>query len=400
MRPGTPTTMLDSVTATTNPTSNVEETLRDMWATRPRRPLDSRKIAGVAAGIAERYDIDPVIVRVAFVVTTIFGGAGPLLYLLGWLFLVSEDDNVSAFGAMTSRRPGSTSTGLTVLLCLLLIPASGWLFDSTFSSMLGLAALGGGLFLLHRSRGHLNRPTVMEATTMTSPTAQDWDPLGAEPAGWDLPDPQAPQPERPPREPREPREPRSRTGAITFGIALLTAGVCAALATQLSWLTFPHIIGIVLAVLGLGLLAGAFTGGTRGLIPLTVALIAIGVLLTGGFHGVGDHTYEPKTLADVQSRYELSAGDLKVDLSNLPNSGEITTVVNNQAGDTTVTVPRDADVYFSCAARAGNLKCLDHEADGANVTVSDRDLGPDGEGGLRINLDVHSVAGDLKVKRD
>ncbi|MET1075384.1 MAG: PspC domain-containing protein, partial [Umezawaea sp.] len=47
--------------------ANVEETLKDFWASRPRRPHRGRKIAGVAEGIAERYRIDPVIVRVAFV---------------------------------------------------------------------------------------------------------------------------------------------------------------------------------------------------------------------------------------------------------------------------------------------------------------------------------------------
>ncbi len=41
-----------------------------------------RVLAGVAAGIAEYFNIDPVIIRVIFIATTIFGGTGALVYLL------------------------------------------------------------------------------------------------------------------------------------------------------------------------------------------------------------------------------------------------------------------------------------------------------------------------------
>jgi phage shock protein PspC (stress-responsive transcriptional regulator) len=44
-----------------------------------------RKIAGVCGGLGEWLDIDPVFVRVAFVVLAIAGGFGVLLYVLFWL---------------------------------------------------------------------------------------------------------------------------------------------------------------------------------------------------------------------------------------------------------------------------------------------------------------------------
>ncbi len=49
-----------------------------------------RKVAGVAGGLARHLDIDPLILRVAFVVLVFFGGAGLILYGAGWL-LVPED---------------------------------------------------------------------------------------------------------------------------------------------------------------------------------------------------------------------------------------------------------------------------------------------------------------------
>ncbi|MDN5932846.1 MAG: PspC domain-containing protein, partial [Pseudonocardia sp.] len=71
--------------------TELRTSLRDMWDTRPARPREGRQVAGVAAGIARRYDIDPVLVRVAFVAAAVTG-IGILLYLAGWLALPDGDD--------------------------------------------------------------------------------------------------------------------------------------------------------------------------------------------------------------------------------------------------------------------------------------------------------------------
>jgi phage shock protein PspC (stress-responsive transcriptional regulator) len=44
-----------------------------------------RKIAGVCGGLGEWLEVDPVFVRVAFVVLALAGGFGVLLYVLFWL---------------------------------------------------------------------------------------------------------------------------------------------------------------------------------------------------------------------------------------------------------------------------------------------------------------------------
>lgn len=67
--------------------------MRDL--SRLRRTVDDKYVAGVAGGIARHLDIDPVIVRVAFVVLTFFGGAGLIVYGACWL-LVPEDGSDSA----------------------------------------------------------------------------------------------------------------------------------------------------------------------------------------------------------------------------------------------------------------------------------------------------------------
>ncbi|MHC1708275.1 MAG: PspC domain-containing protein [Bacteroidales bacterium] len=42
-------------------------------------------IAGVCGGLAEYFDIDPVLVRVIFVLLLIFGGGGFLVYVILWI---------------------------------------------------------------------------------------------------------------------------------------------------------------------------------------------------------------------------------------------------------------------------------------------------------------------------
>ena len=46
------------------------------------RSNTDRKLAGVCAGIAEYFDIDPTIVRIGWIVFRLMGGCGLLAYIL------------------------------------------------------------------------------------------------------------------------------------------------------------------------------------------------------------------------------------------------------------------------------------------------------------------------------
>ena len=48
-----------------------------------------RMIAGVCSGLAEYFDIDPTIVRLAWIVVILFAGVGLLAYLIA-IFIVPE----------------------------------------------------------------------------------------------------------------------------------------------------------------------------------------------------------------------------------------------------------------------------------------------------------------------
>jgi phage shock protein PspC (stress-responsive transcriptional regulator) len=70
-----------------------------------RRPFQGRMLAGVAAGAARYLGIDPVIIRIAFVVLTFAGGAGIPLYLAGLLLIPDEGSDQSIAGSLFSSQP-------------------------------------------------------------------------------------------------------------------------------------------------------------------------------------------------------------------------------------------------------------------------------------------------------
>ena len=56
------------------------------------RSTTDRWFGGVAGGIAQYFNVDPVLTRVGFVATTLFtGGAGILAYLAMLVIMPSED---------------------------------------------------------------------------------------------------------------------------------------------------------------------------------------------------------------------------------------------------------------------------------------------------------------------
>lgn len=448
--------------------AGVEDMAQHFWATRPRRPRRGRKIAGVAAGIANRYRIDPTLVRVGLVVAAVYGGAGIVVYLLGWLFLPEQDDEVSPFESMIGRGRSSTSSVFTLLLCAAFIPTFSWFFNGFAPGYLSLLVVAGVLYLLHRNRGHLGQeppagapmpemamptmptmpmqsaesPTmatstgattgatvplpdeVTETPAATSAATSDatpdatpagdaapepeprtgppaWDPLGAAPFAWDLPDPNPPLDEQEP-EPPLPRR-RSRIGLVTVGIALIAAaGMSMAMG---GWIDAQHIVGVVLAVLGLGMVAGSFVRGGRGLIGLAVPLSVIGIGLTvvspEGWNGFGDIDVKPATTSAVEPEYSRSVGSIQLDLADLPNQGEVETKIDLGVGDVSVWVPQNADVYLHCHTDIGSVDCLGQVSDGVNNEELPEitDFGLDDRGGLEVHMTIDVGTGSVEVRR-
>jgi phage shock protein C len=71
------------------------------------RSVEHRVIGGVAGGLADYFDIDPVIVRLVFVIVALAGGGGLLVYLILWIVL--PENTMSRFSYQQSQ-PGYTQS--------------------------------------------------------------------------------------------------------------------------------------------------------------------------------------------------------------------------------------------------------------------------------------------------
>ena len=68
------------------------------------RIRDGRVVAGVCTGLATYFGVDATLIRLAFAVTTIFGGVGILLYLGAWLVIPDEVEGTSIAESVVNKR--------------------------------------------------------------------------------------------------------------------------------------------------------------------------------------------------------------------------------------------------------------------------------------------------------
>jgi len=60
------------------------------------RSSTDKMIGGVSSGLGRYFDVDPVLFRVAFVVTAVMSGAGLLAYVVLWAVLPRDDRSPAA----------------------------------------------------------------------------------------------------------------------------------------------------------------------------------------------------------------------------------------------------------------------------------------------------------------
>jgi phage shock protein PspC (stress-responsive transcriptional regulator) len=73
-------------------------------AERLHRAGPDRMLAGVAAGLADYFDVDPTMVRIGFVALALLGGLAVPLYLAGWLLIPDEDNDISVAEELLARE--------------------------------------------------------------------------------------------------------------------------------------------------------------------------------------------------------------------------------------------------------------------------------------------------------
>jgi phage shock protein PspC (stress-responsive transcriptional regulator) len=71
---------------------------------RLHRRRSGRMLGGVAAGLADYFDVDPVLVRIGFVALVFLGGLAVPLYVAGWALIPDEETDTSIAEEILSRE--------------------------------------------------------------------------------------------------------------------------------------------------------------------------------------------------------------------------------------------------------------------------------------------------------
>jgi phage shock protein PspC (stress-responsive transcriptional regulator) len=360
---------------------------------RIRRSRTDRRVAGIAGGLGRHLDIDPLIVRVAFVVLTFFGGVGLLLYLALWLLLPEEGSDWATI--KLDRRSRTAALLIVGFVALALLVSHGWWGDPApflFLVVL-LAVVLVGAQLTRRDRHDVPPPgttpyagPATEGVTATMPVAS------------------APPAYVVPEQPR-PVNPRKK-GPVLFWFALGT------MAVALGGLAVADLAGADVApsaypatVLGLSaafLLIGSFFGRAGGLI--LVGLLA--ALATTGT-AFADHwdphssTEVPVSAAAVRSDYTMDVGEIKLDLTDVSDLQALdgrTVHLTGNVGHLEVIVPPGVSVVSeNHVTGIGGINAFGRNAGGVDTTLLAHHAGGAGAPRLTIDTDLHVGGIDVHV---
>ena len=332
-----------------------------------RRSADDRMIAGVAGGIGAYFGIDPVIVRVGFIVLTFLGGAGPFLYLLGWLALPREESRSVIASALAGESPRRFRGLLAVVLIgmglLIVANLSGEFFELFFNVWtnapylaLILIAAGAALVLWPGPAGR-SEPASARPPTAPPPPAPPHPQGGrAEAVGHRADRP------IPPVTARARRRGRTTIGYLTVAVLLVYTGGAVLLdrldAVEVDVGVF---FAVALAIVGVGLVGSAFAVPARGLILLGVAL-SVPVLLFAGSgvrwgSGIGEIRVDIADADELRDEYRHGVGRMVVDLRGFdPDDAAARLDLSLGVGEMLVYVRDDIKTTADIHVGAGSIR--------------------------------------------
>ena len=351
-----------------------------------RRGVDGRLIGGVAAGLGRRFSINPWWFRIAFIVLSLFGGLGILLYAVGWLLIPDEGVEEPLIGQWIS---GLDTTNTPMMVGIGLIAVAGLIVLANFDVVSGNLLLAALLLvvgvLLYRGdiggskRGDgpdgpddggedVPQDTVVDTLVET----ETEDAGGGEPPEQTVP---TPPPEEPPRE----SKPGSILGQLTVAATLIAVGGLALLdAAGILYPGFVHYVALTLGVVGAGLLVGTLFGRARWLIVIGLLLIPVlvfaSVVPNWTFSGeTGEVFINVTSTEEIETEYEMAAGSLHVDLSDIElaeGAAPRQVDVSIGAGEIRIDVPRDVPVHVEASLGVGVIDLFGDDRAGIGVDAT------------------------------
>lgn len=353
-----------------------------------RRSTTDRKVAGVAGGLGQHLNIDPVIIRVALVVLCCFGGAGFLLYAIAWLLVPNDTGAPATVQLSDSNR--NIALIVVAAVAVLLVLGDSW---AGFGPPWWLAIAGLVVFALLMNRENRSSHTTTEATAVLpepdpAPATYVWQPVAPAPGPVLVP--------------------VKKKGPLLFGITLALIavglgilGLVDAGGQNVSDAAYP---ALALAIIGGMLVVGSFFGRPGGLVLLGLVTSVV-VLGTGiaepRYDGDRDLVVRPTSITELESSYSIPAGRLVLDLTDLSEPGALIgkdIELDMNAGEIQVLLPEG--IGANVAAEIGFAGAIDLPDDsrggfGPSITTSIGDTGSDD---AHINLSIDLGVGHIEVK--
>ena len=419
------------------------------------RPAQGRWVAGVGAGFARRYGIDPLLARAIIIGLALVTGIGLLLYGLAWAFLPQDDGRIHAQQLI---RGDVTAGAVGAGACILLDLGPGFAVRTAFWD--GWNWHPGGLFLVigilvlvwwlttgrHRRGGTLPGPgtwtdasgapgtrsgtpgtwyqggageapapgtpstgyppasSPYQGATMQMPTPTAAQPPASAPGGPGFGPPPGGVPT--PWTPRDISRPSHALTAATLGIALVTAGVVG---------LWDHRIGdvpgggavLALAAAALGVVRAGFSGRRSGGGAAVGTRRAIAQLIAGASPAPGEirafdgRTWTIDSRSAADQHYSQAVGDALVDLDTpeLRAQADPTDPVVISAavgvGRLRIRVPAGMAVEVDADVGAGDVTTL--RQDGGGPGWDRHDSGPSQQQTLRYGGSPPAVVVRAKV---
>lgn len=376
------------------PRTTAEEA-RDLG--RIRRSTTDRKVAGVAGGLGRHLDVDPLLLRVAFVVLTFFGGAGLIVYAAGWL-LVPEDDGSEPAVRLEDRTRGVVLAVVGVIAGVSIVAElAGNAWGPWFPWQLVVVAVVAAVLLSRRDGGY-PAPTSPGASVTGGPVGPAGAPVGGAPG--------APGPAwGPPPAVPVVRDPRRRGPLLlwtTLALVAIAEGILMSVDLAGATIADGAYPALALGIIGAALVLGAFFGRGGGLV--LVGLLVVPVLLISTLEDRigGDPLREtPDTAASVDPEYRMGVGELVLDLTEVADLEELDGRVLDiavQVGRIEVILPEEG-LTVEASARIGGpgeITVFGEERGGIETLVrEDHDGGP---GSPVLVLDAETNLGEIVVR--
>ena len=333
---------------------------------------------GVAAGLGRAVAIEPLFVRIAFVVLALFGGVGIVVYIAALALLA---DSPTSPPASTTRR--IIGAVVVFLAARRLFSGEAELPDAGWVVAIGLLGVAAALWRGRAPIDAQSRPQATEvlAATDGGSTSDRW-------GSWTA------------QRRERPRPPQSALGLLTIGAAIVVG--------TLVWLFNDNAgnrgawaFGWATVILGIGLLVGTFVGRARWLIGPALVTGGAAVMASAlSFAGVGvadrsgNRTEFIEAGSSVASQYETGVGNFDLILTDYPS--DLTTAIDVGVGNLTVIVPDNAHVQIDARVGIGSIDALGSTRSGYRRSLS-LDSQPDGAHMITLKLRVG--VGDIEVRR-